>query len=139
MHRSLLALLVSVGALLVAPAIASASGFAYPDADWSQAFFPSTDNVTLHADILRPKGAGPNDKTPVILSIGPYFNHSGQTGPAGPAENTKYDPIGPNAGPSELPGLRRGLRAPEEGLQLRDGRPARLWRLERLPRLVGPG
>jgi predicted acyl esterase len=32
----------------------------------------------------------------VILSIGPYFNHSGQTGPAGPAEGTSYDPIGPN-------------------------------------------
>ena len=37
----------------------------------------------------------------MILSIGPYFNHSGQTGPAGPAEGTHYDPVGPNAGPSE--------------------------------------
>jgi putative CocE/NonD family hydrolase len=101
MHRSLLALLASVGALLFAPAIAAASGVAYPDADWTEAFFNSTDGVTLHADVLRPKGAGPNDKTPVIVSIGPYFNHSGQTGPAGPAENTQYDPIGPNAGPSE--------------------------------------
>jgi hypothetical protein len=30
----------------------------------------------------------------VILSIGPYFNHSGQTGPAGPVEGTSYDPVG---------------------------------------------
>ena len=37
----------------------------------------------------------------MIISIGPYFNHSGQTGPAGPAEGTHYDPVGPNAGPSE--------------------------------------
>ena len=58
-------------------------------------------NATLHADVLRPKGATAADKTPVILSIGPYFNHSGQTGPAGPAEGTNYDPVGPNAGPSE--------------------------------------
>ena len=36
----------------------------------------------------------------MILSIGPYFNHSGQTGPAGPAEDTSYDPVGP-AGPSD--------------------------------------
>jgi predicted acyl esterase len=28
----------------------------------------------------------------VILSIGPYFSHSGQTGPAGPAEDTPYEP-----------------------------------------------
>src|SRR5439155_24845363 len=52
-------------------------------------------------DILRPKGSTNADKSPVILSIGPHFNHSGQTGPAGPAENTQYDPVGPNAGPSE--------------------------------------
>jgi len=34
----------------------------------------------------------------VILSIGPYFNHSGQTGPAGPVENTPFDPV--QGGPS---------------------------------------
>jgi len=101
MCRSLLALLLSAAALCVAPAAASASGVAYPDADWSEAFFTSSGGVTLHADVLRPKGATDADKTPVILSIGPYFNHSGQTGPAGPAEGTRYDPVGPNAGPSE--------------------------------------
>ena len=37
----------------------------------------------------------------MILSIGPYFNHSGQTGPAGPVEGTTYDPLGPSTGPSE--------------------------------------
>jgi putative CocE/NonD family hydrolase len=83
---------------------APAAGVAYPDAKFSEAFFDSPSSagdVTLHADILRPKGATKADKTPVILSIGPYFNHSGQTGPAGPAEGTNYDPVGPNAGPSE--------------------------------------
>ena len=35
----------------------------------------------------------------MILSIGPYFNHSGQTGPAGPVEGTPYDPVGPSTGP----------------------------------------
>ena len=39
-------------------------------------------------------------KTPVIVSVGPYFNHSGQTGPLGPVEGTPYDPIG-TAGPSD--------------------------------------
>ncbi len=38
-------------------------------------------------------------RTPVIVSIGPYFNHSGQTGPAGPVEGTPYTPTG-DAGPS---------------------------------------
>ena len=100
-HRFLLWVLIAVATLLAAPAAASASGVAYPDADWSEAFFQSSNGVTLHADVLRPKGASNSDKTPAILSIGPYFNHSGQTGPAGPAEGTQYDPIGPNAGPSE--------------------------------------
>ena len=36
--------------------------------------------------------------TPVIRSRGPYFNHAGQTGPAGPLENTPYTPTG-QAGP----------------------------------------
>ena len=31
--------------------------------------------------------------------MGPYFNHSGQTGPLGPVEGTPYDPTG-TAGPS---------------------------------------
>ena len=100
-RSSLFALLASVAALCVAPCASSDSGVAYPDADWSEAWIASSDGVTLHADVLRPKGATDADKTPVILSIGPYFNHSGQTGPAGPAEGTHYDPVGPNAGPSE--------------------------------------
>jgi predicted acyl esterase len=101
MHRRPLAFVLTLAALCAVPAAASASGVAYPDADWSEAWIPSSDGVTLHADVLRPKGATDATKTPVIVSIGPYFNHSGQTGPAGPAEGTQYDPVGPNAGPSE--------------------------------------
>jgi putative CocE/NonD family hydrolase len=71
-------------------------------ADWSQATITSADGTALHADVLRPKGDTNADKTPVIVSIGPYFNHSGQTGPAGPAENTSYDPVGQGGvGPSD--------------------------------------
>ena len=95
------ALVFSVVVLAGVPAVAAAAGTAYPDADWSEAWIASSDGVTLHADVLRPKGATDATKTPVIVSIGPYFNHSGQTGPAGPAEGTQYDPVGPNAGPSE--------------------------------------
>src|SRR4051794_3667024 len=95
---------MAMASCAVAPSVASASGVAYPDADWTEAWIQSPSSAgeaTLHADVLRPKGSKSADKTPVILSIGPYFNHSGQTGPVGPAENTSYDPIGPNAGPSE--------------------------------------
>src|SRR3954470_5325842 len=101
MSRYAVALVLSLAVLFAAPSIAAASGVAYPDADWSEAWISSSDGVTLHADVLRPKGATKATKTPVIVSIGPYFNHSGQTGPAGPAEGTSYDPVGPNAGPSE--------------------------------------
>jgi hypothetical protein len=67
-------------------------------ATWSQEFITEPDGTTLHADVLRPANLPATAKTPVILSIGPYFNHSGQTGPAGPVEGTSYDPIGA-AGP----------------------------------------
>jgi uncharacterized protein len=102
--RLRLVFVLAVAAVAAVPAGASAAGVAYPDADWSEAFIPSPSDAgdaSLHADVLRPKGFKDSDKTPVIISIGPYFNHSGQTGPAGPAEGTQYDPVGPNAGPSE--------------------------------------
>ncbi len=70
-------------------------------AKWSEATIASTDGVKLHADVLRPSHLPADAKTPVILSIGPYFNHSGQTGPAGPVQETSYDPIGPSTGPSD--------------------------------------
>ena len=69
-------------------------------AEWSEATFPSSDGVTLHADILRPAHLPSGAKTPVILSVGPYFNHSGQVGAAGPVQDASYDPVGP-AGPSD--------------------------------------
>jgi len=70
-----------------------------PGSDWTKATIDSTDGVKLYADILRPKGLPETTKTPVILSIGPYFNHSGQLGPLGLAQNAPYDPI--SGGPSE--------------------------------------
>jgi predicted acyl esterase len=70
-----------------------------PGATWTQATIPSTGGVKLHADVLRPKGYTDKDRTPVIVSIGPYFNHSGQTGPSGPVEETPFDPLA-SPGPS---------------------------------------
>jgi predicted acyl esterase len=70
-----------------------------PGASWFSATIPSSGGVKLHADVMRPKGLKLTDKTPVIISIGPYFNHSGQTGPAGPVESTPFDPTA-TPGPS---------------------------------------
>jgi uncharacterized protein len=72
-------------------------------ASWTQAYIDEGGGVTLHADILRPANLAPGAKTPVILSIGPYFNHSGQEGPAGEdASGTPYDPTGQQfSGPSQ--------------------------------------
>ncbi|MCW2966448.1 MAG: pepX [Solirubrobacteraceae bacterium] len=70
-------------------------------ATWTQAEIDNGD-VKLHADVLRPQGATDATKTPVIVSIGPYFNHSGQVGAAAPAEGTSYYPVGENGiGPSD--------------------------------------
>src|SRR3954451_5167196 len=97
---SMLGLALATAAALPAPASASAAGVP-AGATWSEATIPSTDGVKLHADILRPKSVAQDAKTPVVLSIGPYFNHSCQTGTAGPAEDTSYDPVGPSTGPSD--------------------------------------
>lgn len=52
---------------------------------WTEAYFPSADRsgVELHADVLRPAHLPPHARTPVILAVGPYFSHAGQTGPEG--------------------------------------------------------
>lgn len=52
---------------------------------WTEAYFPSADHrgVELHADVLRPANLPPRARTPVILAVGPYFGHAGQTGPEG--------------------------------------------------------
>ncbi|MBB5784523.1 CocE/NonD family hydrolase [Nonomuraea jabiensis] len=62
-------------------------------AAWTEAYFPSSDGsgVELHADVLRPAHLPAGAKTPVILSVGPYFAHAGQTGPEG------WDRVGPSA------------------------------------------
>ena len=62
-------------------------------AAWTEAYFPSSDGsgVELHADILRPAHLAAEAKTPVILSVGPYFAHAGQTGPE------DWDQVGPSA------------------------------------------
>ncbi len=102
--RSKLAFAAALICFAAMPSVASGGGVDYPDADWTEAWIESPSSAgdaTLHADILRPKGYTDADKTPVIISIGPYFNHSGQTGAVGPAQGTGYDPVGPNEGPSE--------------------------------------
>ncbi len=37
----------------------------------------------------------------MILAIGPYLGHAGQTGVVGPVQGTSYDPVGPSTGPSD--------------------------------------
>ncbi|GAA2243545.1 CocE/NonD family hydrolase [Herbiconiux moechotypicola] len=66
-------------------------------AAWTEHYFPSPvassngDPVTLHADVLRPEGLAADAQTPVIMSIGPYFSHSGMN------EDTHPKHTGPSA------------------------------------------
>ena len=97
MRVRLLALVVPV--VLASCASVSRADAPPPGSTWTQATIAESDGTKLHADVLRPSNLSADAKTPVIVSVGPYFNHSGQTGPAGPIEGTPYDPTGP-AGPS---------------------------------------
>ncbi|GAA1878038.1 CocE/NonD family hydrolase [Lapillicoccus jejuensis] len=63
-------------------------------ASWTEHYFssPQEDSPTpvqLHADVLRPTTVPDGTPTPVILSVGPYFSHAGQTG-------TETDATGPS-------------------------------------------
>ena len=82
--------------LVASTAQATQTWWQQDGASWTQAYIPEGGGVTLHADILRPANLKPGAKTPVILSIGPYFNHTGQLGPVGdvPGEGAPYDPTG---------------------------------------------
>ena len=70
-----------------------------PGASWHEEYIQEADGTSLHVDVLRPADLPADAKTPIILSVGPYFNHSGQVGPAGPAEDVPFTPVG-DAGPS---------------------------------------
>ena len=107
--------LAALSALAAVPAPAGAAEV--PEgAVWTEATIPSTGDVRLHADILRPAKLGAGAKTPVILAIGPYFGHSGQTGAIGPVQGTSYDPVGPSEGPSDrFHDLIEGARLMERG------------------------
>src|SRR3954463_4547736 len=101
MSRSRLLPVLATLALLLPRAALARAAHVPAGASWSEQTITEPDGTKLHADILRPKDLPDTAKVPVILSIGPYFNHSGQTGPAGPVEDTGYDPLGPSTGPSE--------------------------------------
>lgn len=50
-------------------------------AAWTQYYFPSSDgsDVELHADVLLPEAPPEGERVPVILSVGSYFGHAGET------------------------------------------------------------
>src|SRR4051795_7525270 len=102
MHAVLRLTRLTLAVCALSLACAATSGAAPPpsNARWSQEYIHESDGTTLHADILRPKNLAASARTPVILSIGPYFNHSGQTGASGPVEDTPYNPVTAD-GPSD--------------------------------------
>ena len=77
--------LLACGAALAPPSGAtvahpSASPMASrDDGDWSEQWIARSGVDDLHADVLRPRGLAADVRTPVILTVSPYTNHSGQT------------------------------------------------------------
>lgn len=65
--------------LLVGGLLSPAQAADRDDAVHTEAYFPAGDGLnTLHADLLRPAGIPEDQRTPVILTVSPYTNHSGE-------------------------------------------------------------
>jgi pimeloyl-ACP methyl ester carboxylesterase len=86
--RKVRAAIAAIVVLLVAPV--SASALPRGDADHSDVYFPSTDGSMLHAQVLRPSGVPGRVKTPVVVSVGPYFS-TGPVRAAGDGPERFYD------------------------------------------------
>jgi len=101
-------------ALLLALAVASPA-HAADDANAytaTNAYIPTSDpTITLHADVMRPASLPADTKTPVILAIGPYFNHAHST-------VTDYDPTRGNTPQSRFDDLIDEGRIFERGYTL---------------------
>src|SRR3954453_24146102 len=110
--RHVVVLALALCAFSTSPALADPPP---PGSDWSQASITESDGTVLHADVLRPHGLKDTQKTPVILTIGPYFNHTGQTGPTGPVEDTPYDPLTANGPSSRFYDYINGAKVFEHG------------------------
>src|SRR3954454_3102552 len=111
----LMKLALAACALALAATAAAAAAPPPPKAKWSQEYIHESDGTTLHADVLRPANLPDDAKTPVILSIGPYFNHSGQTGALGPVEDTPFDPVTSNGPSSRFYDYINGAKIFEKG------------------------
>ncbi|HEX8087156.1 MAG TPA: CocE/NonD family hydrolase [Solirubrobacteraceae bacterium] len=82
------ALLLAVLLVLALPAVAAA---AEPEGSvWTEDYIDTEERSdggpTLHADIMRPEGMADDVKTPVIMVVSPYTNHSGGPLDPDPAE-----------------------------------------------------
>lgn len=80
----------------VAAALALAAGALAPvhaevpkKATWSEAWFPSADGTSLHADVFLPASHRRGQRHPVILTIGPYDGHTQQDLYAAPDPTTQ--------------------------------------------------
>jgi uncharacterized protein len=73
--RSRLRLVALVCAVVVVPfVVAPAARADYTGSTWTETWMESFDGTPLHVDVFRPKGLSAEVRTPVILSVGPYFN-----------------------------------------------------------------
>lgn len=77
-----------------------------PGAVWTEEYFKTKDGVTLHADVLRPKGLPKDAKTPVILTVSPYTSHGGENTP---------NPTGPNRPSNRFHDMLAGTKLFERG------------------------
>ena len=128
-------LLLSLALAAALPAAARAADVP-PGATWTQATIPSTDGMKLHADVLRPKDlpadaedAGHPLDRPVLQPLRARPGRPARSRARRTTRSARRRPVG------ALPRLRRRRRADGARLHVRDGRPARLRRLERLPGL----
>lgn len=113
MKRKLVVLAAAVVAALASTAT-GARAEVPEGAEWSAEKIQEADGTKLNATVFRPKGLAADAKTPVIISVGPYFSRAGEVGAAGPVEGAPYDPVQPQV-PSRFTDVIEGAHLMEKG------------------------
>jgi hypothetical protein len=90
LRRRLAAAAAALVFCLGLPAPAALGSHPPAGSTWSEAYFPSRDGTSLHADVFRPDGLPQSARTPAMLVVSPYLGLPAAADPEQPRVLDRY-------------------------------------------------